>query len=256
MDVSGLGSILGNALALLYVARHGLMESEIWGLLASLHETELAMIAHRQQASTTSGVVHDSSAHKDIQMHELELEAVLKVCYSARGEIEDLCRAEDLAHTGLITQRALELVLNRLHKDLNGEDVKRLLSVTGTYFEENHLLTDENKIDYHDLIQSVVSLVEKSDESSKMSKSTKSTKLRGNGSNSAKGQKGSTSTKGGPEEVSRVAGRSRHASLGPVLEESLLAVLIALGVLHLPDKKVWFYRVTVRLSEGNFTRIT
>ena len=50
------------------------------------------MLAHGQQASG-SGVVHDASV-QEIQMHELELEAVLKVCYSARGEIEDLCRAE------------------------------------------------------------------------------------------------------------------------------------------------------------------
>ena len=46
-----------------------------------------------------------------------------------------------------------------------------------------------------------------------------------------------SSTTGATEEAAR-AGRSRHTSLGPVLEESLLAVLIALGVLHLPDKKV------------------
>jgi hypothetical protein len=35
-NVQGFKSLLGNSLALLYVARHGLKESELWALLSEL----------------------------------------------------------------------------------------------------------------------------------------------------------------------------------------------------------------------------
>ena len=60
---NGLGSLLGNALALLFVARHGLKESELWDMLASLRARPPKYVLelqrkHAQQESSRQVVIH------------------------------------------------------------------------------------------------------------------------------------------------------------------------------------------------------
>lgn len=231
MGVSGLGTILGNALALLYVARHGLKESEIWGLLASLHEESLHNILGNE--ASNASLSHSVSAHKGMHMHELEVETILKVCYVARGELEDLCRAEDLAHSGLITQQRLVAVLSRLHTDLNSEDVRRLLVATEIYHEENHLLAQAAEVDYNDLIGRVVSIIEK-----KTASAAAAAAVGGGPGGGGARPKGDGGAKTPASKSSKKSKTTKISSLGPVLEESLLSILIALGVLHSPDNQV------------------
>lgn len=230
MGVSGLGTILGNALALLYVARHGLKESEIWGLLASLHEESLHNILGAEASSAS--LSHSASAYKGVHMHELEVETILKVCYVARGELEDLCRGEDSAHAGLITQQRLVAVLNRLHDDLNSEDVRRLLVATELHYEENHLLAQTAEVDYIVLIDRVVGIVEK-----KQAGAAAAANPAG-GASAKGGTTAGAASKGPGSKTSKKGKVAKVSSLGPVLEESLLSILIAVGVLHSPDNQV------------------
>ena len=60
---NGLGSLLGNALALLFVARHGLKESELWDMLASLRARPPRYVLelqqkHAQQESSRQVIIH------------------------------------------------------------------------------------------------------------------------------------------------------------------------------------------------------
>lgn len=69
----GLGKLLGNALALLYVARLGLRESELWSILAQLRAKELHADAKANSPDT-------------------EEERLLTDIYSVRGALVDRLR--------------------------------------------------------------------------------------------------------------------------------------------------------------------
>lgn len=79
-NVRGFDSILGDALSLLFVARHGLKEAELWVMLASLR---------RQRRS------HPKTSPRDNESEVLELKNVIRECCVNKGRLFDLCRSYD-----------------------------------------------------------------------------------------------------------------------------------------------------------------
>jgi len=240
--VSGLGKILGNALSLLYVARHGLKESEIWGLLASLHRQE-----HQAEMNKLSEEFADGSYSGP---DNGETQAIVQICYTARGMLEDLCRSEDLAHGGKITRAALTKVLHTLHQGLSFTDMVRLLEITSLMTEDPTILSADIQVDYKELLQRVAKVYEKNSRKGESAISsfeniTSANRSIHENSYSIKNKNHSRdenfaagmsqdNTSAQPESMAQAS----DVSLGPVLEESLLNVLIALGVLHSPENHV------------------
>ena len=244
-QVSGMGSILGNALSLLYVARHGLKESEIWGLLASLHrqehQAEINRMNEEQYGAGGSYLGPDNG----------ETQAIVQICYTARGMLEDLCRSEDLAHTGKISRGALTTVLHSLHPGLSFTDMIRLLEITSLMTEDSTMLSAEIQVDYKEMLKRVAVVYEK--KSKKGESSIASYENIASANRDTHENSYSTKSKNHSRDENFAAGMSQdhlpqestanasvagEVSLGPVLEESLLNVLIALGVLHSPENHV------------------
>ena len=117
--MAGFGTLLGNALALLYVARHGLKEQEIWGLLTSLQKQEEA--TRKAKEALIEGRKDGSANAKGL----------IALIFAARGVLEDLCRSEDSQHSGTITHNQFYSCLVKIHADFNKQDMLRLLEVTG-----------------------------------------------------------------------------------------------------------------------------
>jgi hypothetical protein len=82
----GLGNLLGNALALLFVARHGLKEGELWAMLATLRARPPDHIRHQQLQHKKS----EQEANRDL----------LARCYASRGQLEDYWMTCDHTHSG------------------------------------------------------------------------------------------------------------------------------------------------------------
>ena len=204
--VTGMGSILGNALALLYVARHGLKESEIWGMLFALRRVEL------REAELNSNP-------EDVRKQLSEAKAVIEVCYEARGMLQDLLRAEDLAHSGTITQVQLYGVMKKLHPGLLPADAIKIMEVCQIPIEVNSILAETHFINYNDLLQGIVRVNAMKDDPALV-----------DGRDEA-----STNN---DDFTYNTLDDGSITSLGAVMEESLLALLIAIGVLHSPDNHV------------------
>jgi hypothetical protein len=71
--ISGIGELLGNALALLYVARLGLRESELWKILYSLQQRECEARANASKRFTVA-------------------KSIVENAYEIRGEVLDMLR--------------------------------------------------------------------------------------------------------------------------------------------------------------------
>ena len=118
----GLGNLLGNALALLFVARHGLKESELWAMLATLRARPPEYLAALQ--------IQHTQDEKDSKM--------LERLFESRGLIEDNWRTNDPTHTGMISLSQLQKGLlkcneNRIKKSdliIVKSDLMRLLQLT------------------------------------------------------------------------------------------------------------------------------
>ena len=242
-EVAGLGNILGNALSLLYVARHGLKESEMWGLLTSLlnQEKQIDMMRSKEgKFGQGGGYLGPDNG---------ETQAIVQICYTARGMLEDLCRAEDLAHTGQITRGALTTVLHRLHPGLSFTDMIRLLEITSMLKEDPAKLSEDIYVDYLEILRRVAVVFEKRNkkgDSTVLSYEKLSISKDPREFNSKKNHRGKDENFAANLSIdaSSVSENAAHVnsealiSLGPVLEESLLKVLIALGVLHSPENHV------------------
>ena len=272
--VAGFNTLLGNALALLYVARHGLKEQELWGLLATLQRQEDATA--QAQRELLAGTL-DATAHS---------KSMLDLCFAIRGPLEDLWRADDLNHSGLLTETQLLRGMQRIHPAITREDLLCLIenlglavsqvktSVYETEIEvtlgdgssyehvdgdagvKATLLTTDcdgfilnvpggsnqdrtsvaasevTRFDYTDLLRRVVKLRKServAETRTKLSRETESVNR-----NSLDGLEANFED-GGKTSVGR---KLDNWSLGSVLEESLLLVLCALGVLHSPEHQI------------------
>ncbi len=88
-NVSGFSHILGHALCLLYVARHGLKESELWAILAKIPANQIG-------DKSTSRV--DSSE---------EEKALIGVCAFYREQFFDVWKTADNFHTNRLSTHKL-----------------------------------------------------------------------------------------------------------------------------------------------------
>ena len=120
MVSQGLGALMGNALSLLFVARHGLKEAELWAMLATLRARppEYIEMLQRQRVQQEAS------------------RAVLQICYSVRADLEDHWRVEDHVRTGMLTLAQLQRGLLKASKDLKRGDLMRLLQITGLMAKE------------------------------------------------------------------------------------------------------------------------
>lgn len=116
----GLGALLGNALSLLFVARHGLKEAELWAMLATLRARppEYMEMLQRQR------------------VQQEKSRGVLQVCHAARGDLEDHWRVEDHVRTGMLTLAQLQRGMLKASKALRRGDLLRLLEITGLVGQE------------------------------------------------------------------------------------------------------------------------
>ena len=116
----GLGALMGNALSLLFVARHGLKEAELWAMLATLRARppEYIEMLQRQRVQQEAS------------------RAVLEICYAVRGDLEDHWRVEDHVRTGMLTLAQLQRGMLKASKDLKRGDLMRLLQITGLMAQE------------------------------------------------------------------------------------------------------------------------
>ena len=246
-DVMGLGNILGNALALLYVARHGLKENEIWGLLAALYRMERQEQIQRQ--SQEAFELGKASSVDWLAPDQGESTALIQIAYIARGMMEDLCRSEDLAHTGSITRGQLSNVMRKLHDGLSYTDSLRLLEVTSLLVEDRTQLSENIPVNYMELLRRVTKVYEsnqrhKAEGGSMASyesiqKETKTkTKLDKKDNQKEDFAASMGNNVNSPQNSGIFESEDEFETLGPILEESLLKVLIALGVLHSPENQV------------------
>lgn len=272
--VAGFNTLLGNALALLYVARHGLKEQELWGLLATLQRQEDATA--QAQRELLAGTLDDTAHSK----------SMLDLCFAIRGPLEDLWRADDSNHSGLLTETQLLRGMQRIHPAITREDllclienlglavsqVKSLVheagievtlgdgssyehidgdagvkatlltadcdgSILNVPGESNQNRTsvaasDVTRFDYTDLLRRVVKLRKServAETRTKLSRETESVNRNSLDSFEANFEDGGKAT---------LRRKVNNWSLGSVLEESLLLVLCALGVLHSPEHQI------------------
>jgi len=120
LQSQGLGALLGNALSLLFVARHGLKEAELWAMLATLRARppEYLEMLHRQRVTNEAA------------------RAVLQVCYHVRNDLEDHWRVEDQLRTGMLSLAQLQRGMLKSSPELRRGDLMRLLQITGLMAQE------------------------------------------------------------------------------------------------------------------------
>jgi len=228
-NCEGFGQLLGNALSLLYVARHGLKESELWSMLAALKSQDQQVQENEKS--------HTKSAQDPTRN-------LIALCYAARGHLEDRWRAEDATQSGKISLYQLYIGMSRVHNTFKKADAIRVLELSGIISGAEALSSDRMMIDYMEVIRRIVKLEKaerlaayrarnvpkygapvKTEEN--YEEFMTSAKIDEDGFGSLDDESWGDAEQG-----------NENASLGPVLEESILSVLCALGVLYYPEHHV------------------
>ena len=220
-NTTGFKTMLGNALALLYVARHGLKESELWSMLATI------------QIEIEQSISVESKAFNS------EAKAITEVCFGYRELFLDMWRAEDNSLTNKLSFGRILKGMQKINSGFTAQHLRTLLI---------SLDMKDLDVDYNDLFARIV----KANKASKL-KQTRS-KLHSSLvfsdestlQNDLDAPLFDESRKSDSEEETEnsnpisVTGMSRieSASLGPVLEEALLSVLCSFGVLHTQNDQV------------------
>lgn len=259
----GLGPLLGNALALLYVARYGLKERELWAILSNL-STDPGL----------GGKASSSGMRASTSTEEKSNRTLLSLCYSARGHLEDYWRSNDPMLTHFITISRIEAGISKVFPEFGRLEAFKLLEMTdlitaprgiklfgskSSSFLRDVDAGDEMKVDYRELVRRIHQL-ERAERRSEVK-----TRLATNQSHGAPtGDKlddftlpakelqagvsaPTSSVESGGDIVNGVEGLSVYSeshnhlderSLGPLVEEALLTILCALGVLHSPENQV------------------
>ena len=209
----GLAEYLGNSLALLYVARHGLKLEELWQLLSELS------LSSKQRSAGGLGLGDTKDPSYDLLM----------LCYEARGFLEDSFRVQDIFQSGKISLHQMQVAMMKAHNSLRKSDALRLLEIIeifdtsinaeGSLFEssdetKNNLGVMKNierlEIDYATVIDRILSKVHF------IQKSKTKAKL--------KGKDGSP--------------RKKLPAIPKYIKDSLLFVLRDLGVLYSRENSV------------------
>lgn len=113
-EVNGFSTLLGNALALLYVARHGLKESELWSILSSYpHSGNTSLSTNKFMPANLTP----------------ELKALIGVCYHYRDEFSRVWKANDILHTGKLTKSKLLVGMQRVNQEFSASDLENLLTI-------------------------------------------------------------------------------------------------------------------------------
>ena len=249
-DVVGFGVLLGNALSLLLTARHGLKESELWAMLATIQD-------EARKHGTSSETVDDDAR------------SLIAVCYKYRGSLEDNWRTYDPLQKGVITRKQVLKGMQKENSRFSNEDLSLLLDVTGVVLPglddiSPHYLEQEEfdsptkpdqspghkkfksvgnratQIAYTRLIDAIIKCEKKYRFLENKAKTTSKTYLVDDDMNSGldfQRQEISNLIFDDDESQPSVASVGSR-SLGPVVEESLLSLLCALGVLHSPENQL------------------
>jgi hypothetical protein len=117
-DVFGFSNLLGNALSLLFVARHGLKESELWSMLSQFPHPSPpgASLSSSPGAGATPVVLTD------------QLRALIGVCYHYREELSRVWKANDILHIGRLTKGKLLVGMQRVNNQFTSSDLENLLT--------------------------------------------------------------------------------------------------------------------------------
>lgn len=118
IEIAGFGRILGHALALLYVARHGLKESELWAILASLPKINNDSIP---------GSDINKSKHK--QPVTDEMKALISVCAHYREKFRTTWQSNDLLHTHRLSTKKLLVGMQSVNPEFSKNDLDLLLTI-------------------------------------------------------------------------------------------------------------------------------
>ena len=118
VEIAGFGRILGHALALLYVARHGLKESELWSILSSMPKLN-----------------HDSVVGSDVNKSQCkqpvtdEMRALISVCAHYREKFRSSWQSNDLLHTNRLSPKKLLLGMQNVNSEFTQQDLDLLLTI-------------------------------------------------------------------------------------------------------------------------------
>lgn len=259
-SVNGFGDLLGNALALLYVARQGLKEEELWKILSKLltkkRLTRRLFIEKKEQ----------------VLQQEATVCKVASDILKAQGMLEDVVKAEDITRSHYVPVARMHAAMrSRCLDDLKIADFRMLLdfmlkhsfggdpacSMQG--FEGRPFL-QEDSVHYNMFFNALKKLNRRFH----FNKGTRPGGLLGNANAMSKDckaegmgladcdedtfddfhlptaaaeQEDGEGHGDGNEDDDEAMG-SAGDSLGPVVEEALLQILCALGVLYSPENKV------------------
>lgn len=247
-DVVGFGGLLGNALSLLLTARHGLKESELWSMLATIQDE------NRKVSQHTSNTVDDDAR------------SLIAVCYGYRGALEDYWRAYDPKLKNIILRKQILLGMKKVNPEFTNEDLTTILDITGVVvsgiddISGSFLDLDENdekippsskprtpgskakQVDYIRLLAAIVRCEKTYKYEETKAKNASKVYLVDDEMNAGlefqTQDLQANNTLDDESSQNSAAQTVGSRSLGPIVEESLLSLLCALGVLHSPENQL------------------
>jgi hypothetical protein len=241
---SGFGDILGNALSLLYVARQGLKEQELWKVLDYLQAKA------KHQKEFTKEKKQMLKERKDMMRRNAE--SILK----RQALIEVVFRAEDIGRSGYLTLDQLYVAtlkfvyfdksdlltmldfivanISPSQLDLDGKfqedefiNYSKFFAFLSKVYRRFHTLSNNSK--YSDKTAAINE--EEAGWNEQFDDDYENFVLKDHGNEDL-----SEAVK--QDEVGANSGDRNMSSLGPVVEELLLHALCSLGVLYSPENKV------------------
>lgn len=248
----GLGDVLGSALSLLLVCRHGLKEKELWAIL-----NDLQVLLKAKKRNTE---------RKREKEHEEHLRSSLQGIVTNQGSLDRVLKSEDIQKRGYLSKDMLFRCVNKFVK-LNASDFELLMTYIfrdeikkeyGLNPEASTSVLDFDEIDYESFLNNAVKLNRKWRDSNASYRGSNGGNNRlqdvlledGNheenyddfqlhvGASAGRKASGGRTTRKGTFDSSLKKSESKFDGLGPVVEELLLQILCALGVLYIHEYKV------------------
>ncbi|RYH32332.1 ATP-binding protein [archaeon] len=255
-SVTGFGDLIGNALALLYVARQGLKEEELWKILGKLQ-------LRKKQQQKSMQEKREAIASQEELMTKIARETL-----DNQGFLENAFMAEDIACRKYISMQKMYNAMKKALLELkvleyrqlvdfviknvfNGSAEEYLTNFPGQPFvEDDHIHYEQffialkklnrqfhfsgTRRDTNNSNKSVMSPGANEEDDSDFENFHLPSRLA-----TAVGEEGrQTAGAGRDEEDDEEVDDNEDVRLGPVVEESLLEILCALGVLFSPENKV------------------
>ena len=247
VTTAGFHQILGNALSLLYVARHGLKENELWSMLCTLPTTSTSSSdsSHGGGGGGSSDQNSISSALSSSSTITPEVKALLDVCYYYREQFLTVWKSDDLLHTGRLSCSKLLTGMKMVNPEFTHKDLEMLLFLLNVQpsivFSTVSSMGNHKTVDYTVLCDKIKrgKRVAQMGDIKKKNKTFDNSEIESindledplfNAVQIGEELDGFAVTSA--EDINAVK------SLGPVLEEGLLSALCALGVSHSPKDQV------------------